>query len=97
MQAMILLGINCGFGNVDCARLLLTDIKNDWVSFPRPKTGAIRRCPLWPETVKAIEAALAERKTPKDRAHIDFVFITAHSGSFSKDHGLQLSAIHSEI
>jgi len=90
-RAMILLGVNCGFGNTDCAKLTLpaVDLEAGWIAFPRSKTGAIRRCPLWPETVKAVKAAIAERKTPRDRAHAELVFITAHFGSFEKEHGCQ--------
>ena len=46
-------GVNCGFGNGDCASLPLSAVNLDagWIDFPRPKTGINRRCPLWPETV----------------------------------------------
>ncbi|MBI1913478.1 MAG: hypothetical protein HYS12_01800 [Planctomycetes bacterium] len=76
-RAMILLGINAGFGNHDCASLPLSslDLEAGWLNFPRPKTGIARRCPLWPETVTAIREALAARPTPKDKADVDFVFI----------------------
>jgi hypothetical protein len=48
MKAMILLGINCGFGNTDCGNLPLSalDLEHGWVNYPRPKTGIDRRCPL---------------------------------------------------
>ena len=63
MKCMIYLGINCGFGNTDVARMPLTacDLKAHMVRFPRPKTGEPRECPLWPETVRAIEDVIAER------------------------------------
>src|SRR5262249_40375790 len=53
MRAMILLGVNCGFGNSDCGRLSRSavDLETGWIDYPRPKTGIARRCPLWPETV----------------------------------------------
>src|SRR5262249_49479185 len=56
LRAMILLGINCGFGNNDCGSLPLSalDLERGWVNFPRPKTEVARRCPLWPETVEAL-------------------------------------------
>jgi integrase len=65
LRAMILLGINCGFGNADCAGLKLDalDLAGGWIDFPRPKTGIARRCPLWPETVAALRAAAEERRT----------------------------------
>ena len=67
---MIYLGVNCGFGNNDCAKLPTTalDLKKGWIDFGRPKTGIHRRCPLWPETVAAVRAALEARPTPKDEA-----------------------------
>lgn len=78
LKAMLLLGANCGFGNTDCAALPLTalDLDTGWLDFPRPKTGAPRRCPLWPETVTALQAVLAERKPPKDATHARLVFLT---------------------
>lgn len=78
MKAMILLGINCGFGNSDCGNLPQTALDCDagWVTFPRPKTGIERRCPLWDETVAALRAALAERPSAQDAAHAGLVFIT---------------------
>jgi integrase len=77
LRAMILLGINCGFGNHDVASLPFSalDLEAEWVDFPRPKTGIPRRCPLWPETVAAIREALAERPTPKDQADAGIVFL----------------------
>jgi integrase len=73
MKAMLLLGINCAFGNQDCGTLPLSalDLEVGWVNYARPKTGIDRRCPLWPETVKALREALAKRKEPKDKALAD--------------------------
>src|SRR5262249_34630232 len=41
MRAMILLGVNCGFGNADCGHLPLSavDLEAGMLDFPRPKTG----------------------------------------------------------
>ena len=53
LRAMILLGINAGFGNADCGELPLSavDLETGIIDYPaRPKTGIARRCPLWPET-----------------------------------------------
>lgn len=38
---MILLAVNCGFGNEDCGTLPLSalDLKGGWVAHARPKTG----------------------------------------------------------
>ncbi len=78
LKAMILLGLNCGFGNADVAGLPSTvlDLKAGWVDYPRPKTGVPRRCPLWPETVVAVQEALAKRPNSHDKAHDTLVFLT---------------------
>src|SRR5262249_43091872 len=78
LTTMILLGINAGFGNADCGTLpqRALDLVGGWANFPRPKTGIERRCPLWPETVAAIRAALGARPEAKKPEHADLVFIT---------------------
>ena len=85
MHAMILLGINCGFGNEDCATLPIgaLDLVGGWLAFPRPKTGIARRAKLWPETVKALRQVLAERKAPKDEANAQLVFVTKYGSSWT--------------
>lgn len=84
LRAMVYLGINCGLGNHDCAKLPMKalDLDNAWLDYPRPKTETDRRCPLWPETVEALRAALAARPQPKDEAHKDRVFITKYGTSW---------------
>ncbi len=86
LRAMILLGINCGFGNTDCGTLPLTalDLENGWINYHRPKTGITRRNPIWPETVAALKEVLAERKEPTDPANAGLVFITYKFGSYHK-------------
>jgi integrase len=87
MRAMILLGVNAGFGNGDCANLPLSalDLDGGWVNYPRPKTGIDRRCPLWPETVQALREVLAKRREPKSDEHAGLVFITKYGLSWGKD------------
>ena len=87
LKAMILLGINCGFGNHDCGMLPLdaVDLKSGWVNFPRPKTAIERRCPLWPETIRAIREALAQRRTTKCREHYRLMFTTKYGLPWAKD------------
>jgi integrase len=77
LRAMILLGINSGFGNHDVASLPLSalDLGRGWTAFPRVKSGILRRCPLWPETVAALREALAERPAPKVEADAELVFL----------------------
>jgi integrase len=80
LKAMILLGVNAGFGNADCGHLPLTalDLDAGWLNYPRPKTGIPRRCPLWPETVEAIKDALAKRPAPKEAENAGLVFVTKY-------------------
>jgi integrase len=77
LRAMILLGVNCGFGNADCGALPQSalDLDRAWIDYPRPKTGIPRRCPLWPESVAAIRDAIAERSAPTDAADTGLVFL----------------------
>jgi len=76
-KAMILLGLNAGFGNHDCATLPMdaVDLRKGWIDFPRPKTGIERRCPLWPETLQAMNAVIAERPEPRHEAAEGLVFV----------------------
>lgn len=85
-KAMILLGINCGYGNAECATLPLTalDLEKGWAHFPRPKTGIDRRCPLWPETIEAIREALKKRPALKDVADDGLAFITKFGAGWDK-------------
>jgi integrase len=80
LRAMILLGINCGFGNSDVASLpvAVLDLASGWVNYPRSKTGINRRCPMWPETVMALKTWLAKRPEPKSESDAGLVFITKY-------------------
>jgi integrase len=87
LKAMILLGLNCGFGNADVGTLPISalNLKGRWVKFPRPKTGIERRCPLWAETVASLKAAIAARPEPKNEIHDRLVFITKYGFCWSKE------------
>ncbi|MHB8969738.1 MAG: tyrosine-type recombinase/integrase [Pirellulaceae bacterium] len=78
VKAMVLLAVNCGFGNTDVTTLphSAVDLAGGWISYPRPKTGVDRRCPLWPETVEALAVVLEKRKCPKDANHAGVFFIS---------------------
>jgi len=83
LKAMILLGINCGWGNTDIAELPKSalDLKAGVAVYPRAKTGIARRAILWPETVKAVRAAIDARPDPlpgSDSADARLVFITKY-------------------
>ncbi len=86
LRSMILLGINAGFGNHDCATLPETavDWQSGWLDFPRPKTGIQRRCWLWPETLASLREALAERPQPKVREAEGLVFVTKYGRPWHK-------------
>jgi len=87
IRAMAWLGINCGFGNADCAKLPIkaVDLQSAWVRFPRPKTGIDRRCPLWPETTAALQQAIADRPAPKQPEAVGLVFVTKYGQRWSKE------------
>jgi integrase len=78
LKAMILLGVNCGFGNTDVASLpqSAVNLETGWVTFPRPKTEIPRRIPLWPETIAALKEALAIRPAPTDPSGRGLCFLT---------------------
>jgi integrase len=63
LKAMILLGVNCAYGNTDVGALPLAavDMAGGWATFPRPKNGIDRRAKLWPETVAALALVTAGR------------------------------------
>jgi integrase len=96
LRAMILLAINCGFGNADCGTLPLSalNLERGWINYPRPKTGIPRRCPLWSETVAAIREALAKRPEPRKAEHGGLVFITKYGDTWNK--GIEDSPISKE-
>lgn len=66
MNALILLGINCALGNGDLGELQTrhVDLKKRMLTYPRPKTGEERECPLWPETIKALSSVWPEAEGP---------------------------------
>ena len=84
LRSMILLALNAGFGNNDCATLPISavNLKTGWVEYPRPKTGIDRRCPLWPETAAAIEEAIALRPNPVNDEDKELLFINRRGTPF---------------
>ena len=87
LKAMVLLAINCGFGNSDCGQLPLEaiDLEGGWADFPRPKTGIPRRCKLWAETVEALQVWLSKRKEPVTTTQAKLVFVTKYGASWHND------------
>jgi integrase len=80
MKAMILLGVNCGYGNSDCGRLTrdMLDLESGWLSDHRHKTGILRAAQLWPETIDALAAVLAVERQRIPREYADRVFLTRY-------------------
>jgi integrase len=85
VRAMLLLGINAGFGNSDCGNLPQTavDLERGIIDYPRPKTGIARRAILWPETVAALNLAMEKRPEPQHPEHAGLVFLTHRGDSWS--------------
>jgi integrase len=93
-KAMVLLAVNGGLGNHDVATLPMkaVNLKSGWLTYPRPKTGIERRIPLWPETIEALKAVVADRRKPKDPAHNDLVFISVQGEAYiSKSSGHRIA------
>jgi integrase len=84
LRAMVLLALNCGFGNTDCATLptAAVDLDAGRLIFPRPKTEVDRRGVLWPETVAALRDALDARRDPADAADAGLLFLTRRGRQF---------------
>jgi integrase len=85
LKTMILLAVNCGFGNSDCGTLPLSalDLDGGWVNYHRPKTGINRRCPLWSETIAAVRDWLAVRPEPRGR-NAGLLFVTIFGTAWHK-------------
>lgn len=83
IAAMILLGVNCGYGNADCSRLQTSwiDFENGWIDFARPKTGIDRRAKLWPETIQRINNWLDVRP----RVNVPWLFVTRLGNQWSQE------------
>jgi integrase len=87
LRAMILLGINGGMGNSDCARLPVAavDFERGIIEFNRPKTGIERVVPLWPESIEALQKALSNRPKPASKEASKLVFLTAFGRPWVRD------------
>jgi len=79
VKAMLLLAINGGLGNNDVGELRKKhlDLDAGYLNYPRPKTGIMRRIPLWPETLESLREWFTLRPTPANPDDADLVFITS--------------------
>ena len=76
--ALLLLGLNCGFGNTDIGTLRLCDVDLEaaTVSHPRPKTGVERNFCLWPETAGVLRTYIQNhRGRPSNEEIAKLVFV----------------------
>lgn len=80
LRAMILLGIQGGFGNHDCARLHRSAVQlgadGGVIDYPRPKSAIDRVVPLWPETRAALADVAQVRPAPRRAQDGGLVFLT---------------------
>lgn len=83
VRAMILLAINGGFGNTDCAQLprKAVNFKAGIIDYPRHKTEVERVVPLWRETLVALRRADAARKNERD----GLFFVTAKGNAWIRE------------
>lgn len=86
LRAMVLLGVNCAFGQTDISSLPVKAVSLDtgWVDFARVKTSVPRRIPLWPETIAAIREWLPERPRAKIPADAGLMFLTCRGARWVK-------------
>jgi integrase len=98
MHAIILLGINAGLGNTDCAEFRHRHVNLDTgiMVYPRRKTGASRRAVLWPETIESIRKAIArrDRRVVPDTME-DRIFMTQHFKPYV--HGRATDAVNGQF
>ena len=87
LHAMVLLGVNCAYGQSDCARLKIksVDLESGWARSRRPKTGAERGARLWPETTTALRAALQSRPEPVSAADAGLLFLTSKGQRYIRE------------
>lgn len=88
-RAAALLGINAAFGPSDCVELPIkvVDLQNKLIDWVRPKTETLRKSPLWPETVEALE--LSARYRPPETKRGQFFHLNKISISRNFQGALQ--------
>ena len=89
VKAMILLGINAGYGNADCGRLTvpMIDFGRSWLEGLREKTAIERAAWLWPETIDAVNEAIENKFPNAPTSLADHVFVTKRRQAWHRDTG----------
>ena len=84
LRTMVLVAVNCGFGQTDLAELPIdaVDLDGGWIEFPRPKNGNERRAKLWPETVEMLRDYLANYRPNPQPEHAHRLFVRCCGGSW---------------
>lgn len=91
LKAMILMAVNCGFGNTDIGTLTWDslDLDDGVLDTFRQKTGVARRCPLWPETTKALREVEALKRRPVMPADKGKVFINQNGVPYVREEAVE--------
>jgi len=88
-KPVILLGVNCGLGSADIAKLTQDDIdltqKEVWLSVSRQKTETMRHLWLWPETIEALRAYDAIRPIALRRRDENLLLLTAQKWAWQDE------------
>ena len=81
--ALILLGLNCGFGNSDIGSLKLTEVDLDRgiISDHRKKTGVTRDFAIWEETVAALRTYLNAHRGKTEKQNVNELFFVSRQGN----------------
>ena len=86
MRAM--LGIQCGLGNTDVARLptQAVDLRGGWLNYPKAKTAIPRKIPLWAETLAAIKDVIDSQPDPINPEDAKLLFLGTRGQNYIGNH-----------
>lgn len=93
LKAMVLLGLNCGFGPKDIHDLTWDHIDGDRITLPRSKTGISQTYQLWPETLALLHRVRSLRQrgcsgtteSKSEDSPAKHVFVTMFGRPWNKD------------
>jgi integrase len=97
LKPAILLGINCGLGSADIAKIKRSaiDLSKDeiWLRVPRSKNATPRTFWLWPETIQALRDFDAVRPHPLRRTDDDILLLSRTRQRWADIDGNRLSSV----